>query len=84
MANWGDGSRAIVMVVWKNSNKGHVFNIERVSGQTVAVDPQTGHRVHLDNYLKMSKPTITEISRVDNLPTPNESYMKMAVKKKGT
>ena len=32
MAGFGDGSRAVVYVKWKNSKSAHVFNVERVAG----------------------------------------------------
>lgn len=39
MQEWGDGSRAEVIVYWKEGG-GHAFSAEQVDGQTKFVDPQ--------------------------------------------
>jgi hypothetical protein len=41
MQDWGDGSRAQVVVVWENTNSGHTFFTEQVEGKTHFYDPQT-------------------------------------------
>lgn len=82
MGNWGDGSRAIVYVAWKDGGA-HVFNVNREKGNTIAFDAQTGKRVDLGRYLSDAKPTKTMLSRVDNLTKPN-NILTNAIKKRGT
>lgn len=41
MNDWGDGSRAEVVVYWKDGG-GHAFSAEQSNGETVFMDPQTG------------------------------------------
>ena len=42
MASAGDGTRAAIIVGWKNRAGGHVFVAEQVGGKTRYVDPQDG------------------------------------------
>lgn len=43
MKEWGDGSRAEVMVLWEGQHgSGHVFVAEQINGQTHFIDPQSG------------------------------------------
>lgn len=81
MQDWGDGSRAIAYVAWKNGGA-HVFNIENQGGKVSIFDAQDGKRYKLSDYLSRTKPSQTELSRVDNLQ-PNTSVIKHAVKVKG-
>lgn len=78
MAEWGEGSRAIVYVAWQGTRTAHVFNVENVKGKLVAYDAQVHSTFPIMDYLKDSKPTKTKISRVDNLTTPTQ-YMEYAV-----
>ena len=80
MQQWGDGSRAIGYVAWKGGNA-HVFNIENHGGKVTIFDAQDGKRYKLSDYLSKSKPSLTEISRVDNLQ-PNDNVLKYAVKQR--
>ncbi|MGN0632202.1 MAG: toxin glutamine deamidase domain-containing protein [Ruminococcus sp.] len=41
MKVWGDGSRAEVVVLWKNGG-GHTFIAEQINGKTHFIDPQNG------------------------------------------
>lgn len=66
MNNWGNGSRAIVRVVWKSGRSGHVFNIENQGGIIKAFDGQTGKEVGLKDYLSRAKRGYTSIIRTDN------------------
>ena len=66
MNDWGDGSRAIVRVVWKNQNMGHVFNIENVGGVIRAFDGQTGKEIRLRDYLSKARRGYTSLVRSDN------------------
>lgn len=81
MQDWGEGSRAIVYVQWKGGSA-HVFNIENKGGKVSIFEAQSGKKHSLSDYLSISKPSMTEISRVDNLK-PNLSVMQYAVKKRG-
>lgn len=66
MKNWGDGSRAIVRVIWKNSNSGHVFNIENKGGKIFAYDAQPGKKIDLSDYMSQSRRGYTALFRTDN------------------
>lgn len=67
MSSWGDGSRAIVRVGWKNSNTGHVFNVENHSGKMYYVDAQTGSRVNINQYMSLANTSTVRLVRTDNL-----------------
>ena len=41
MSEWGDGSRAEILVYWKEG-EGHAFSAEQINGETIFVDPQKG------------------------------------------
>lgn len=82
MNEWGDGSRAVIYVKWKGFRSAHVFNIENKNGEVYAYDGQSGGMVDLTNYLSLSQPTRTMISRVDNLSRPLDA-LSSAVKKRG-
>lgn len=69
MAEWGDGSRAIVKVSWKGRHCGHVFIAEQVKGGTTFVDPQTGHYVDIHSYMDQAIKGQTKLVRIDNLKT---------------
>ena len=81
MKGWGEGSRAIIYVAWKNGGA-HVFNVENIGGKVSIFDGQTGKRHALKEYINEAKPTKTMISRVDNLDA-NDNILQHAVKKKG-
>ena len=66
MNNWGDGSRAVVRVAWKNSRSGHVYNIENRNGVIKAYDGQTGKNVNLREYLGKARRGYTSLVRTDN------------------
>ena len=65
MQKWGDGARAQVVVVWKNSNSGHTFCAEQVNGKTIFYDPQTG-KADVSNYFKRVQPGSVQLCRIDN------------------
>ena len=44
MAEWGDGSRAIVRIQWLGGDEGHVFNAVQVDGKTLLIDSQNPNR----------------------------------------
>lgn len=66
MKSWGDGSRAIVRVVWKGRRSGHVFNIENKGGQIIAYDAQPGKKINLSDYMKNTRRGYTALFRTDN------------------
>lgn len=66
MTSWGNGSRAIVRVVWDKSVKAHTFIAENIKGKIFFVDAMTGE-MNVDYYFKMINPKGTCIIRVDNL-----------------
>ncbi len=68
MNAYGPGSRAVVRVQWQGRNGGgHVFSVENSGGRMRYVDAQTGKPVNIKNYLGSSKPSMTQLVRVDNL-----------------
>lgn len=80
MADWGDGARAIVRVVWKGGRCGHVFIAEQSKMGTYFVDPQTGHYVDIHAYMNEAIKGRTKLVRVDNLkPT---ALLEKCVKKR--
>lgn len=66
MAEYGNGSRAVMQVQWKGGN-GHVISVERKGGKTYYVDPQDGTRYRPKDLFGAIKPRSTQITRVDNL-----------------
>ena len=68
MANYGDGSRAILRVGWRGGGSGHVLNVVQRNGKTQYYDGQNGTRVDataLFGAISTSQPTV--VTRVDNL-----------------
>ncbi len=67
LEKWGDGSRAIVGVIWNREGYGgHVFIAEQIRGKTMFVDPQTNN-MDVSGYFSHCKPEHTMLMRVDNL-----------------
>lgn len=66
MEEWGDGSRAIVRVRWKEDDSGHVFIAEQVDGNTRFIDPQSGEK-DVTYYFDSGsiKPSRTRLLRTD-------------------
>ena len=68
MAEYGDGSRAIIRVRWKGRNSGgHVFMAEQVDGVTRFIDSQTGSD-DCSSYFNDVRKRETFILRVDDNP----------------
>ena len=65
MEKWGDGSRAQIVVVWKNTNSGHTFCAERINGKTVFYDPQNGAS-EVSKYFQYIEPGSVSFCRIDN------------------
>lgn len=66
MAQWGDGSRAQVTVIWEDGDLGHTFIAEQVNGQTRFIDPQSGSE-NVNWYFSHVQEGETRFCRVDNL-----------------
>lgn len=66
MQIWGDGARAQVAVVWKNTNSGHTFVAERVNGKTIYMDPQNGS-MDVKKYFSLVKDDSVRLTRMDTL-----------------
>ncbi len=65
MKDWGDGSRAVVQVFWKNGG-GHVYNVENVGGRIKYIDAQGPNR-KAETFLRDAIPSMTMLVRTDNL-----------------
>lgn len=87
MAQYGDGSRAIVALQWGGKgNGGHVFNVEYKDGHLYAFEPQNNRsltgRALLKDYLHYTRLNTVELYRTDDKDiTDNMRYM---VKKRGS
>lgn len=80
MADWGEGSRAIIRVKWAGGNSGHVFNLEQSNGKLHVYDVQSNKRVtgkkYLEEYLPYATLSYTTLYRTDNAtPTEDMRYM---------
>ncbi len=67
MKSYGDGSRGVVTIMYKNSNTGHVFNVEQRKGKTYFVDAQSGQRMWAKNYIDIVDTRTVTLTRTDNL-----------------
>ncbi len=68
MAEWGDGSRAEVCVMWdklSTGGGGHVFVAEQVDGETRFLDPQNGE-VDASYYFDNVEAGSVQLCRTDN------------------
>ena len=79
MGEWGENSRAVLAVTWKNENYGHVVNVVNSKSGIRAYDAQIGRRISLDQLLKNSSPEKTRILRTDNANLDNK-YISKAIK----
>ena len=71
MLKWGDGTRAQVVVVLKNTNSGHTFIAEQIDGKTHYFDPQTGS-MDVTNYFKRVERNSVQLCRIDDLDVTNK------------
>lgn len=67
MKEYGNGSRAVLQVVWKGGRSGHVINVEYRNGRILLFDPQIGKRYNASEFMAAVKPDKTQLIRVDNL-----------------
>ena len=80
MTGFGDGSRAVVYVVWDVPDpKAHVFIAENIGGKIVYVDPQNNDD-NVDSNFWVASPEKTEFARLDNLKFSN--YIKLCCKRR--
>ena len=70
MSEWGDGSRAQVIVLWERGDGGHTFTAEQRDGKTVFVDPQSGD-TGVEWYFDEAKKDSTKFCRIDNVQPSN-------------
>lgn len=75
MAEWGDGARAVISIVWRGGKgNGHFFTCEQINGQTVFIDPQSHKQGEAaENHFNLCvtrgiKTRNNCFMRVDNLP----------------
>lgn len=72
MASYGDGSRAVIGVQWKNGSGGHVFIAERKNGTTYLIDPQVGGRYSSKVFNEVDTSRV-RLVRTDNLKFSNRA-----------
>ncbi len=65
MRQWGDGSRAQVVVIWRGTNSGHTFIAQQENGQTHFIDPQNGD-LDATRYFNFVVNGTTSFCRIDN------------------
>ena len=78
MGAWGEHSRAVLKVTWKEKNYGHVINVVNSKSGVSAWDAQTGRRVSLDNILSRSSLKKTKLLRTDDANL-NNSHIHNAI-----
>ena len=66
MKEYGNGSRAVLGVQWKNGG-GHVLNVEHRNGKTYYVDAQVGAKYTPSELFNAVKPGSVRVVRTDNL-----------------
>lgn len=65
MKEYGESSRATIVVVWKDERGGHAFVVEQQNGKTVFIDPQC-NKVNVEEYFTRAKREMYLV-RTDNL-----------------
>ena len=64
--SYGDGSRCIVYVKWRQKPIAHVFIVENHGGKLAYIDHQTGN-MNCSGHLTIAEKGFTRICRIDNL-----------------
>lgn len=71
MKGYGEGSRAILQIVWKNKKKihlsGHVINLELKNGKVHYLDAQVGGKYNPHQLLSKVRLNEVNVIRTDNL-----------------
>ena len=80
MRAYGNGSRAVLQVQWKNGG-GHVFNVENSNGRTTFVDAQVNKRYSGAYLAKNVKPGSVNIIRTDNLRISDRAKKSVTTRK---
>ena len=77
IASYGDGSRSIIVVKWKDDCQ-HAFIAERQNGKIVYVDPQSG-KVDYASWKRKFDPSAVLVSRIKDEPH-DATYLRWMVK----
>ena len=83
MAEYGNGSRAIMQVQWKDGG-GHVLNVERKGGKTYYVDAHVGQKYTPKQLFSAVKPESIQLTRTDNLKLSDRAKKSVAPKSEFT
>ncbi len=67
MKAFGDGSRGVISVEWKQGGSGHVFNVENRKGHILFIDAQSGKEYTQRNLFENAKVSQIRLTRTDNL-----------------
>lgn len=78
MLDWGNNSRATLVVEWRGTKTSHIINVENVNGDVWLIDAQCGRKTtKIEEYLKETKCAEIELCRTDNLIFQNENEIKI-------
>ena len=80
MKSWGNGSRAVIDVEWKNGGE-HAFIVENDGGNIKYLDPQDGTK-NASYYFTNTKKGTYGLRRLDNAIFSKKAIA-LAVKNKG-
>lgn len=89
MKGWGNGARAVLNVVWKDSRDAHIINVENINGEVFLIDGQNGKKISgfkdIEAYMKRTTAANSELVRVDHLPIKTGTYQSIGdvVEKRG-
>lgn len=67
MKSFGNGSRAVVSIMWKGRNSGHVFNVENKNGKILFIEAQSGKEYTQRNLFERVNLNQIGLTRTDNL-----------------
>lgn len=81
MKTYGNGSRGIMRLNWKNGD-GHVINVEQRGGKTLYIDAQIGKKYNGKELFSQIKPQSVRLIRTDNLKFSERA--KKSVEKAGS
>lgn len=86
LKKWGNGARAEIYVVWKNSSSSHVFVGENINGEIIYTDPQCGSinikkAKNVEKYFDEAEEKCM-ICRIDNLEINPETISTVCKRRK--
>lgn len=88
MTRWGNGSRAVLSVVHKSIDSGHVLNVENIDGTISLIDSQINKRytgeAAIEKYMSMMRTSYTELYRTDNLEIKTRGSQIGSIVERGT